>query len=341
MPLRIAINGFGRIGRGVLRALYETQRRDDMQVVVINEPADLNTVVHLSKYDSTHGRFNADVLQTADGMRVNGDDIAVTHIEGLNHLDWSQYNVDLVLECSGRWSTKIELQQHIDAGAKRVLLSQPGEHDLPAIVFGVNEQSLAESVRIASAASCTTNAIVPVIDALDRAFGIEAGMTTTLHSVMNDQPVLDAYHNTDLRKTRAAGVSMIPVETELASGIARILPRMQGKFRSCGIRVPTYDVSAMQLALTLELASSVEGINQALVEAARLLPQPIWDVTFEPLASCDFIHDSRSGVVDAAQTRVLDKLVNILIWFDNEWGYANRMLDVAEYWFNTYPDFKE
>lgn len=335
MALRIAINGYGRIGRGVLRALYETKHRDSMQVVAINEPADLNTVVHLTKYDSTHGRFNADVLQTAGGMNVNGDEIAVTHAESLSELDWSQYDIDLVFECSGRWSTQRDLEQHINAGAQRVLLSQPGEHDLPTVVYGVNENRLSQPIRIASSASCTTNAIVPIIDVLDREFGIDSGMTTTLHSVMNDQPVLDAYHHTDLRKTRTAGVSMIPVETELASGIARILPRMEGKFRSCGIRLPTYDVSAMELTLQLNTAASVDEINETLQQAADQLSSPIWGVTYEPLASCDFIHDARSGVVDAGQTRAVGKMANILIWFDNEWGYANRMLDVAAHWFNS------
>ncbi len=328
--IRLAINGYGRIGRCVLRALYESEHRQRMQIVAINEPADLATIVHLTKYDSTHGRFPGKVSMCDNSLVVDGDRIAVTHHTDLAELMW--HGVDLVLECSGGFDTRDELATHLEQGASYALLSQPGEPNIPAIVYGINDEQLSPEVVIASAASCTTNCIVPVIDVLQKNFGVESGTITTIHSAMNDQPVLDAYHNTDLRKTRSAGLSMIPVETGLAAGIGRILPALDGRFAARALRIPTHNVSAMELTLLCRAEVSVEDVNRALLAESEVRLKGLMGVSNEPLASCDFNHDPRSGVVDAGQTRVSGRLVNVLVWFDNEWGYANRMLDVVASW---------
>jgi len=240
----------------------------------------------------------------------------------------------MVLECSGAFSDRATAQLHLDRGAKKVLFSQPAEIDVDeTVVFGVNHKKLLSSQRIVSNASCTTNAIVPVIQALDEAVGIETGTITTIHSAMNDQPVLDAYHHTDLRKTRAASHSVIPVDTELAKGITRLLPMMEGRFSAQALRVPTLNVSALDLTVVTREHTDIVAINQILKNASLSGFDGVLGYTEELLASCDFNHDPRSGIVDASQTRVSGaRLVKVLIWFDNEWGYANRMLDVAGFW---------
>lgn len=330
--LRLAINGYGRIGRCVLRALYESAHRERMQVIAINEPADLNTIAHLTKYDTTHGRFPGTVSIDKDTLHINGHAIAVSHHTELTNLPWRALDIDVVLECSGQYDTAQQLEAHLRAGAKRVMLSQPGTAEIPAIVFGVNQHILTGAEQIISAASCSTNCIVPVIKILDAAFGLEHGIITTIHSAMNDQPVLDAYHHTNLRKTRAAGQSIIPVDTGLAEGIARILPGLPNRFAAHALRVPTINVSAMQLTIESKRPATVATVNRALQVAAENEFKDILGYTEEPLASCDFNHDPRSGIVDASQTRVAGNLINVLTWFDNEWGYANRMLDVVAYW---------
>lgn len=340
--LRLAINGYGRIGRCVLRALYESPHynatatlRKRVRIVAINEPADLNTIAHLTKYDTTHGRFPGGVAIENCALRINGDVIAVSHHTELADLNWREHAIDIVLECSGEYTTRAQLQRHIDAGAKHVLLSQPGV-EIPVVVFGSNQTAHSGDETIVSAASCTTNCIVPVIQALDAEFGIDNGIITTIHSAMNDQPVLDAYHHTDLRKTRAAGQSIIPVDTGLAFGIGRVLPAMAGRFAAHALRVPTINVSAMQLTVHACKTATVDDVNRALAAAAAR-NAAILGYTEEPLASCDFNHDPRSGIVDASQTRVAGNLINVLTWFDNEWGYANRMLDIAAHWAANTP----
>ncbi|WP_074904078.1 type I glyceraldehyde-3-phosphate dehydrogenase [Microbulbifer thermotolerans] len=327
---RLAINGYGRIGRSVLRALYESGARDKLQIVAINELADCATIAHLTKYDSVHGRFSGHIAVQNDTLTVNGDPIAVTHYKRLEELDWSKHNIDIVLECTGSFSERERAELHLKAGARKVLFSQPASRDVDAtIVYGVNHHSLTGKEKIISAASCTTNCSVPVIDALHKAFGIEAGVITTIHSAMNDQPVIDAYHHTDLRKTRSAVNSIIPVDTGLARGIERILPQLAGKFEAQAMRVPTVNVSAIDLSVQLNRTVTQGEVNTLLKSAAETEYNGILGYTEEPLASCDFNHDPRSGIVDASQTRVAGgKLVKILIWFDNEWGFANRMLDV-------------
>ncbi len=338
MSYRIAINGFGRIGRCILRAFYEATNLEDstypgMRIVAINDLADMATLAHLTRYDSTHGRFLGSVEATDSRLLVNGDEIHVSQFESVNCLNWAEQNIDLVMECTGSFSDRGSAQQHIDVGAKRVLFSQPAESDVDATaVFGINHSHIRSSDTIISNASCTTNCIVPVLKAVDESFGIQSGVITTIHSAMNDQPVIDSYHNADLRKTRSAMQSIIPVDTALAKGVERILPELEGKLRAQAIRVPTVNVSAMDLTVTVAKNTSEHAVNEAITEYSKSLPGNVLGVSTEPLASCDFNHDARSAIVDSNQTRVAaGNLVKLLVWFDNEWAYANRMLDVAQY----------
>jgi erythrose-4-phosphate dehydrogenase len=332
--IRVAINGYGRIGRSVLRALYESGARDSVQVVAINEPADSKTIAHLTRYDSTHGRFTGTVDVIEDSLIINGDKIKVLHNQQLDQLPWQVLAVDVVLECSGSFTDRQTAEQHLASGAKHVLFSQPAESTVDAtIVYGINQHLLTGDETIVSAASCSTNCVVPVIKVLDDAFGIDGGVITTIHSAMNDQPVIDAYHHTDLRKTRAAMQSIIPVDTGLALGIDRLLPELTGRFQAQAMRVPTLNVSAIDLSVMLNTDVDTFAVNSALAAAANGSLNGVLGYTEEPLASCDFNHDPRSGIVDASQTKVSQKkLVKVLIWFDNEWGYANRMLDTLLAW---------
>ena len=332
--IRIAINGYGRIGRSVLRALYESELQDQIKVVAINEPADIKTIAHLTRYDSTHGRFLADVEVRDDSLSINGESIEIFHGDKLDQLPWKNLDIDVVLECSGSFSDCHSAEKHLESGAKRVLFSQPAESDVDAtIVYGFNHQILTGNETIISSASCSTNCVVPVIKVLNDNFSIEGGVITTIHSAMNDQPVLDAYHHTDLRKTRAAMQSIIPVDTGLALGIDRLMPELVGRFQAQAMRVPTLNVSAIDLSVLVNHKIDTEAVNQALAAAAEGQFAGVLGYTEEPLASCDFNHDPRSGIVDASQTRVSQhKLIKVLVWFDNEWGYANRMLDTLLSW---------
>lgn len=340
MTVRLAINGYGRIGRCVLRALFEAGLQSQLLVVAINELADCKTIAHLTKYDSTHGRFPGEVSVGEDQLSINDHKIRILHCENPEDLPWHELQIDLVLECSGAFSDRRSAQKHIDQGAKRVLFSQPAQADVDAtVVYGVNQHQLTADDRIVSNASCTTNCSVPVIKALHDAFGVESGVITTLHSAMNDQPVIDAYHHTDLRKTRSAINSMIPVDTELARGIERLLPELLGRIEAQAMRIPTANVSAIDLSVVMLRDATIEEVNQVLKHSAESSFDGVLGYTEELLASCDFNHDKRSGVVDAGQTRVAGKrLAKVLIWFDNEWGYANRMLDVALAWQRAIED---
>jgi len=339
MAYRIAINGYGRIGRSVLRALYESHHYRDLEVVGINELSDIKTIAHLTKYDTTHGRFSGQVEICGDDFYVNNNHIRLSHERNIENLPWRELDVDVVLECTGSFTSRKKAEEHLKSGAKKVIFSQPAEEDVDAtIVFGINEHLLKKEHTIISNASCTTNCSIPVLKVLNDAIGIESGIITTIHSIMNDQPVIDAYHHHDLRRTRCAGESIIPVNTGLARGIERILPELSGRFQAVSMRVPTINVSALDMTLILSQQLSVNQVNQILQSAAsgesgqasgRRLAG-ILGYTEEPLASCDFNHDSRSSIVDGNQTKVSrGNLVKILAWFDNEWGYANRMLDTT------------
>ena len=333
MAYRIAINGYGRIGRCVLRAFYESADYADLRIVAVNDIADISTLAHLTRYDSTHGRFPGSVEEGQGELVINGDSIAISSNAVLGDLPWRDLDVQLVMECSGAFSDRATAEQHLLAGAGKVLFSQPAQSDVDAtLVYGVNHESLGADDTILSNASCTTNCIVPVLKILDDEFGIASGVITTIHSAMNDQPVIDSYHHNDLRKTRSAMQSIIPVDTRLARGVERILPGLRGVLQAQAIRVPTVNVSAMDLSLMTREAVEVEGVNRVIRQGSERLPANVLGYTGELLASCDFNHDPRSAIVDLNQTRVAgSNLVKLLVWFDNEWAYANRMLDVARH----------
>lgn len=328
--LRIAINGFGRIGRNVLRALYESGRNSQIQVVAINELAKPEAVAHLLKYDSAHGRFAFDVFLYGKTLNVADDPIYLLHHKDIDDLPWDELGVDIVFECTGVFGNRDAGEQHIAQGAKKVLFAQPCGADMDAtVIYGINDDLIKATDRIVSNGSCTTNCIVPVIQALDLAFGVDSGTITTIHASMNDQQVIDGYHD-DLRRTRAASQSIIPVDTKLARGIERILPKFVGRFEAIAVRVPTINVTAMDLSVRLNQKVTVELVNQALIQAGKGRLTGILGYTEEPLVSCDFNHDFHSAIVDGTQTRVShNRLIKTLVWCDNEWGFANRMLDTA------------
>lgn len=328
--VRVAINGFGRIGRNVLRALYETGRNQLIKVVAINDLAEPQGIAHLLKYDTTHGRFGFDVALQDEQLMVAGDSIRLLAEPDIHNLPWDTLGVDIVLECTGVFSDRQAGQAHLDAGAGKVLFSQPGSTDLDnTIIFGTNEESLLPDHKLVSNGSCTTNCIVPVIQALDNAFGVLSGTITTIHASMHDQQVIDAY-NKDLRRARAASQSIIPVDTRLAAGIERILPKFAGKFEAIAVRVPTVNVTAMDLSVTLDTEVNITDVNNALKKAREGRLSGILGYSEAPLVSVDFNHDPHSCIVDGTQTRVSHRqLVKTLVWCDNEWGFANRMIDTT------------
>ncbi|MDN3525235.1 glyceraldehyde 3-phosphate dehydrogenase NAD-binding domain-containing protein [Halomonas sabkhae] len=330
MALRIAINGYGRIGQCVLRALIE-RGEAELEIVAINELSGLDTIAYLTRYDTTHGRFPGNVSVDGDRLVIDGHAIRVLSEPDAASLPWAELNIDLVLECSGSFKDRATAEHHLHAGARRLLFSQPAESDVDAtIVSGINEAELTADCRIISAASCTTNCLVPVLTVLDEALGLEHGVTTTIHSAMNDQPVIDAYHQTDLRLTRSAMQSIVPVDTGLARGINRLMPHLAERFECLHVRVPTINVSAMDLSLCVRTETTAAAVNQLLRDASDNRLAGLLGYTEEPMASIDFNHDPRSGIVDATQTRVAGgRLIKMMCWFDNEWGFANRMLDVA------------
>lgn len=330
MTIKIAINGFGRIGRSIVRALYESGRNKQIEIVAINELAKPEGIAHLLKYDTTHGRFKYNVKLTSQGLVVDGDAIKLFHHREISQLPWDSLNIDVVLDCTGIYATKADGMLHIAQGAKKVLYSHPGAQDVDnTIIYGINHGSLTENDTVVSNGSCTTNCVVPVIKALDDAFGIDSGTITTIHSSMHDQQVIDAYHD-DLRRTRAASQSIIPVDTKLAAGIERILPKFAGRFEAIAVRVPTVNVTAMDLSVTVNSQVTIKDINTAIRQAMSDGLFGILDYTEEPLVSSDFNHDPHSCIVDGNQTRVShNQLVKLLVWCDNEWGFANRMIDTC------------
>lgn len=333
-PLRLAINGYGRIGRCFLRALLESPVAHNLQVAAINEPANLESMAYLTRYDSTHGRFPGPV-EVADGkLLIDGKAIRISHTRTPEEVDWQ--GIDLVVECSGAYGRRAELSRFLHAGSPRLLLSHPGAsgEDVDAtIIAGINQNTLRGDERLVSAASCTTNAIVPILDLLDREIGIEQVLLTTLHSVMNDQPLIDGYHHDDLRRTRSAMQSIIPVSTGLARGVERLLPGLTGRVQAKAIRVPTLNVSAIDLTITTQRPVSAHSINRLLADAATGPFKRLIAYSEAAHASIDFNHDPHSAIVDGSQTRTSGThLVNLFVWFDNEWGFANRMLEVADHW---------
>lgn len=336
MTLRIAINGYGRIGRCLLRALHESPLRHEISVVAINEPADLDSMAYLTRFDSTHGRFPGTVEIRNNLLCIDGGEIEIFHARTPEGVDWRRLAIDLLVESSGRYTYRHELEAFLAAGCPRLLLSQPGHSAADVdrtIVQGMNHETLAGNERIVSAASCTTNAIVPVLDIIDSEFGIERALMTTLHSVMNDQPLIDGYHHEDLRRTRSAMQSMIPVATGLARGVSRLLPRLDGRVEAKAIRLPIPNVSAIDLVATLGRPATADEINARLRDAADAGHPGLLACDGDPHASIDFNHDPHSAIIDTGLTRMSgSRLANVFIWFDNEWGFANRMLELAAFW---------
>lgn len=336
MKYRLAINGYGRVGRSVLRALHERpELQNKLEIIAINELADLNTMAYLTRFDSTHGRFPGQVFHQDNKLFINGQAIEVSHAAEPEVLNWRSKNIDLLLECSGSFKSRAMAERYLDAGPARVLFSQPAESDVDrTIVFGFNHTEMTCDDRIISNGSCTTNCLVPVLKLLHERFGIEEGVTTTIHSAMNDQPVIDAYHHTNLRLTRAAMQAVIPVETQLSKGIDRLFPALKGRMSSIGIRVPTMNVSMIDLTVRLSKCVNPSEINALFHAAANSTEySAILGYSDEPHASVDFNHDIRSVIIDGTQTQVSNGLmVKLICWFDNEWGFANRMLDTSFTW---------
>lgn len=331
MPINIAINGFGRIGRSIVRALFENNQQDEINLVAINEIAALEGMAHLLKYDSNHGRFAFNIEKQNEALIIAGNNVKISHCEDITQIPWQALAIDIVLDCTGIFSHYENAQQYLALGAKRVLFSHPADNDIDAtIIYGVNHETLTANDKLISNGSCTTNCIVPVIKTLDDNFGVESGTITTIHSSMHDQQVIDAYHE-DLRRTRAASQSIIPVDTKLAIGIERILPKFSGRFEAISVRVPTINVTAMDLSITVNQDVTIADINSAMIKAQKETLIGILSYTEEPLVSVDFNHDPHSCIVDGNQTRVSHKrLIKMLVWCDNEWGFANRMLDTTK-----------
>src|SRR5476651_1725534 len=328
MALRVAINGFGRIGRLVLRAIVESGRRD-IEVVAVNDLGPVETNAHLLRYDSVHGRFPAQVSVDGEYMIAAGHKIKVTAIKNPAELPHKSLDVDVALECTGIFTSKEKASSHLAAGAKRVLISAPGENADLTVVFGVNHDKLTKEHLVVSNASCTTNCLVPVAKVLHDAVGIERGMMTTIHSYTNDQPVLDQMHK-DLYRARAAALSMIPTSTGAAKAVGLVLPELKGKLDGISVRVPTPNVSLVDLKFIAKRATTVEEVNNAIKGAAMGPLKGILDVVHDKLVSVDFNHNPASSSFALDQTRVMDgSLVSIMTWYDNEWGFSNRMADTA------------
>lgn len=329
MAIRVAINGYGRIGRNVLRALYESNRQNQIQIVGINDLGDPKTSAHLTRYDSTHGRFPKEVSIDNEYMIVNGDKIRMIAERDPTKLPWGELNVDVVFECTGFFTSKDKASAHLKAGAKKVIISAPGGDDVDAtIVFGVNQSVLKASDTVISNASCTTNCLAPLAKVLNESVGIVNGLMTTIHAYTNDQVLVDSYHS-DLRRARSATQSMIPTKTGAASALGLVLPELSGKLDGFAMRVPTVNVSVVDLTFRAGRKTSVEEINQLIKQAANGPMKGVLAYNDEPLVSIDFNHNPHSSIFDATQTKVIDDLVKVLSWYDNEWGFSNRMLDTA------------
>lgn len=334
MAIKVGINGYGRIGRNVLRALYEAKRNSQVQIVALNDLGDAKTNAHLTRYDTAHGKFPGEVAVDGDSMVVNGDRIRVLAERDPSKLPWGDLGVDFVLECTGLFTSKAKAGAHIKGGAKKVVISAPGGDDVDAtIVYGVNHNVLKKDHTVISNASCTTNCLAPVAKVLNEKIGIVAGIMTTIHSYTNDQVLTDVYHS-DLRRARSATMSMIPTKTGAAAAVGLVLPELKGKLDGFSVRVPTINVSLVDLTFTAKRATTVEEVNKVLKEAASTEAwKGILAYNDQPLVSVDFNHDSHSSVFDSTLTKVVDgNVVKVCAWYDNEWGFSNRMIDTTVAW---------
>ena len=335
MSIRVAINGFGRIGRNIMRALYESPKQHGLSVVAINDLADKDSNAHLLQYDTVHGRFKADVETTTDGFTVNGNLVRALSERNPAALPWGDLGVDLVMECTGFFASKDKASAHLEGGASKVLLSAPGKGVDATIVYGVNHHLLSASHTVISNASCTTNCLAPVAKVLNDAFGIQSGLMTTVHAYTNDQVLTDVFHS-DLRRARSATQSMIPTSTGAAAAIGLVLPELDGKLDGFAVRVPTVNVSLVDLTLQTESEVTVDAIHSAVREAAAGSLEGILSFNDKPLVSIDFNHSTVSSVFEASTTRVVGShSAKVCCWYDNEWAFSNRMLDTAVAFMNA------
>ena len=331
MTINIGINGYGRIGRNILRALYESELNEhkELKIVAINDVGDNSVSAHLTKYDSAHGKFNKEVTADSNFMYVDSDKINITSERDPSKIIWGKYGVDVVFECTGKFNSKEDTEIHIKNGAKKVIISAPGKNVDATIVCGVNEGILSKEHTIISNASCTTNCIAPVIKVLNDVIGVEHGLITTIHSFTNDQRLTDANH-TDIRRARAATLSMIPTKTGAAKNVGLVIPELEGKLDGLAVRIPTVNVSVVDLVIRTKKNTSIDEINQILLNASKNEMKNIVAFNDIPLVSTDFNHNPASSIYDSNLTKVMDdRLVKVYVWYDNEWGFSNRMLDVT------------
>lgn len=333
MAIKVGINGYGRIGRNILRALYESGRTNEIQIVAINDLGDAKTNAHLTQYDTAHGKFKGSVSVDGDSMVVNGDRIKVLAQRDPAKLPWGELGVDVVFECTGFFTSKAKASAHLAGGAKKVLISAPGGSDVDAtVVFGVNHDVLKSEFTVVSNASCTTNCLAPLAKVLNDSVGLKHGLMTTIHAYTNDQVLTDVYHE-DLRRARSATMSMIPTKTGAAAAVGLVLPALAGKLDGFAVRVPTINVSMVDLTFTANRATSIEEINQLVKAASNGALKGVLAYNDGPLVSIDFNHDPASSTYDATLTKVIDgTIVKVCAWYDNEWGFSNRMLDTALAW---------
>lgn len=333
MTIKVAINGYGRIGRNILRALYESQRasnkHETIKIVAINNMGNAATDAYMTRYDSTHGRFAFDVSVEGDYIIVNGDAIRVTSERDPANLPWGELDIDVVYECTGHFTSKEAAMAHIRAGAKKVIISAPAQNVDATIVYGVNHQQLKASDQIISNASCTTNCLAPIVKPLQDKIGIVTGLMVTIHAYTNDQALLDTAHHHDVRRGRAAALSMIPSKTGAAAAIGLVIPELNGKLDGYAVRVPTPNVSVVDFTFEPKRPTTVAEVDQILKDASNKELKGILAYNTEPLVSVDFDHNPASSIFDATQTKVLGNLVKVVSWYDNEWGFSNRMLDVT------------
>ena len=330
MAIKVGINGYGRIGRNILRALYESKRNDEIEIVAINDLGDANTNAHLTQYDTAHGKFPGSVVVENDNMIINGDKVRVLSERDPSKLPWKELGVDVVHESTGFFTTKAKAQAHISGGAKKVIISAPGGNDVDAtVVYGVNDDVLRSSHTVISNASCTTNCLAPVAKILHENIGLLSGIMTTVHAYTNDQVLTDVYH-TDLRRARSATMSMIPTKTGAAAAVGLVLPELKGLLDGYAVRVPTINVSMVDLSFSSARETTVEEINSLMKQASDGPLKNVLIYNDAPLVSIDFNHNPASSVYDAELTKVINgNLVKVVAWYDNEWGFSNRMLDTT------------
>lgn len=334
MILRIAINGYGRIGRCILKSIYEYGLDKEFKIIAINDLGSPESNVHLTKYDTTHGKLKEDITLINNTMIIKKDNIKILSEKNPINLPWKELEIDVVFECTGLFISKKKCKNHLLAGAKKVLISAPAEKDVDStIVYGVNHEKLSYKMNVVSNASCTTNCLAPIAKIINENFGLEKGLMTTIHSFTNDQSIVDNFHPSDIRRARAATNNLIPTKTGAAAAIDLVLPNLKGKLDGFAIRVPTINVSIVDLTFTIKKKTTVEEINYIFKESSKKSMKNVIEYNYENLVSSDFNHNPFPSIFDATQTRVIGNLVKIIAWYDNEWGFSNQMLKTTREWF--------